>query len=293
MRPARVSLGTQRAAGVSPIMETSQKPPSALGQLAAVYCDEQEEPVRREQALADLIEAYAAGPADPARAKEAGNLLTQCLEPLVRRLARRVAQGATPGERADFVDEVPTLVLAARPRAGESLEAAALPRICTYRPGRSLVAWLRTVLRNLWVSGRRERERQRRALEGFARAHCDSQVAAWDVVAFAETLSAADLARIASWDYRPRVELLCLSGLWPLIPAPQWEAWLADYERLRRRPLSRPFPPDAILCCDEPAHRLRPLAELLGYSPNTLDRRWLRGQRWLNELSFVRELSTT
>jgi DNA-directed RNA polymerase specialized sigma24 family protein len=266
-------------------METSPHLTYSPEELAATYRDEQEEPARQEQALAELIAAYADSAGDPLRAAQAGNQLTECLAPVVRAVARRVAQGASPGEKQDFVDEAGALILA--PREG------ATPRICTYVPGRALEAWLYTVLHNLWVTDRRERLRRRRTLERFARQRRDPSPLNWDGAALSGPLSGADLERIAGWSCRRRVELLCLTGLCRLVPAERWEEWLADYERARQVKLGRPFPPDEILLCDEQAERQRPLAECLGCSANALAVSWLRSKDCLKELAFIRELTPT
>ncbi len=265
-------------------MDTTQNVPAGLGGLAHLYRDEEQSLALREQALAGLIETYVFCAASPARGEEAGNLLAECLEPVIRRMARRVARGATHGERADFVEEALTLVLAPR----EGLPA----RICGYQTGRRLEPWLRTVLQHLWMDGRREWLRRHRLLQDFARTR-PFVVVVGEGFILPESLARADLDRLAGWDRRRRVEVLCLAGLWPLIPPDSWEGWLVDYERLRNRELCRPFPPDDIKFCDQPKERLRPLAERFGYSPNTLAVRWLRSHHYLNELDFIRELTPT
>jgi hypothetical protein len=153
-------------------------------------------------------------------------------------------------------------------------------------------AWLGTVLRNLWVSNRRQRARRQQALEVVAGREHDPGVTR-DLAPRPEPLSDTDLGRLEKWACRRRVEVLCLAGLWPYAPAPRWASWLVEYERLRSRDLGRPFPLDDVLFCDEPADRLRPLAQALGYSPNTLAVRWLRSKHCLKELDFIRELEST
>jgi DNA-directed RNA polymerase specialized sigma24 family protein len=264
-------------------MDTTQKAPPALAQLAATYRDEEEARAFRNEALAELIAAYA-GPDELARQEEAGNLLAECLGPLIRQVAWEVARGGSPSERKDFVDEALSLVVA--PREGKPA------RICACRPDPSPQAWLRTVLRNLWVSNRRQRASRQQALEQFAGRRPPS-VVSWDRLCLAEPLSNRDLDRIAGWEPRSRVEVLCLAGLWPYAPAPRWECWLAEYESLRHLSLGRPFPAEDVLHCDERADRLRPLAQALHYSPNALSVRWLRAKDCLKELDFVRELKPT
>jgi hypothetical protein len=103
--------------------------------------------------------------------------------------------------------------------------------------------------------------------------------------------SDADLDRLASWDARHRIEVLCLAGLWVKVPDSLWVAWVRAYEATRNVPLGRPFPPDDFLTLDDPAARTAPLARLLGYDrANTLSVRWLRGRRRLDDLDFLRDL---
>lgn len=261
-------------------MDTTQKPRPVLAELAATYRDEQADWACRQEALAELIAAYA-GCANPARVEEAGNLLAECLGPLIRQVARAVARGGSLSDRTDFVDEALSFVIA--PGKGKPA------RICACQIHSSLRAWLRTVLRNSWVSNRRQWAARQQALEEFAsRQH--PPVFAWHSPPQTESLSDRDLDRLAGWEPRSRVEVLCLAGLWPYVPVPRWENWLAEYEGLRRLTLVRPFPGDDVLYCDKPADRLKPLAQALGYHTNTLSQRWLRSMHRLKELDFVREL---
>jgi hypothetical protein len=262
-------------------MDTTRKSRPPLAESAAAFRDDGAARAGREEALVELIAAYAGSKDSPTRVQEAGNLLAEALDPLIRQVAQGVARGGSRWEREDFVEEAASLVLA--PREGSAA------RICSWRPGESLRGWLVTVLRNLWVSDRRRRRCRQQAVEECARRQ-RAPAAASDSLCPIKSLSGGDLDRIVQWDCRRRVEVLAMAGLWPNVPSRRWESWLVEYEGLRRRVLGRPFPGDDVLCCDEPAERLRPLAGVLGYTPNTLAVRWLRSKECLKELDFVREL---
>jgi hypothetical protein len=254
--------------------------PEDLPELARVWASPEEPPQRRRQALGLLVRAYCGVRA------EVAPLLAACLSPLVRTLARSVARNASRTVREDFVAGALTLLL-----APQSDQAPA--RICSYEPERGSPArWLARVLRNCWLS---ERRRDRLAAVSLIEREVGPPASAlsWDDVAFdlASPFSAADLERIGAWDCRPRVELLTMAGLWAKVPPESWVQWLEAYEDNRELGLPRPFPPKSFLDLDNPQDRTAPLAELLAYPPNTLTQRWRRGQKLLNGLDFIREIS--
>ena len=87
--------------------------------------------------------------------------------------------------------------------------------------------------------------------------------------------------RLRRWAVHQRVELLCLGGLWLKVPPEEWDAWVDEYERSRDLCLSRPFPPEDFFSHETPQDRMRPLADVLCYPPNTLTQRWRRQHKRL------------
>jgi DNA-directed RNA polymerase specialized sigma24 family protein len=263
-------------------------PTCAPGEWVAVYQDEHQPLAVRRQALGALIAAYAQEIAEEIGAGEVGRALTDLLAPEVQRIARQVARGAGHTERDEFVQESLALVLARRAKMSP-------PRICEYRPGEgALSGWLLTVLGRCWIDRLRRARRRARPLDEPAQIPArDLGPGNWPETATALThpFADADLDRLASWDARHRLEVLCLAGLWLKVPSPLWEGWVRAYEAGRSVSLGRPFPPDDFLALDDPAARTAPLARLLAYGRvNTLSVRWLRGHHRLEELDFVREL---
>ncbi len=263
----------------------------APGKWAVVYRDEQQTPAARRQALAALIAAYTEEIADEVDDGEAGRVLAELLAPEVQRIARQVARGAGRGERDEFVLESLSLVLVCRSKTSP-------PRLCEYRPDEgSLSGWLFIVLGRCWIDRVRRARRRARPLDK------PNQVPAPDPgpgdwpdapTALTSPFSNADLARLANWDARYRLEVLCLAGLWHKVPASLWEEWVRAYEATQNVSLGRPFPPDDFQALDDPAARTTPLTRVLGYRANSLSVRWHRGRRQLGELvDFVRELRGT
>jgi DNA-directed RNA polymerase specialized sigma24 family protein len=238
-------------------------------------------------ALPGLIRAYVA-PSPGTPPDDTGRALAALVAPLIERIARRVAQGAGKSDREEFIEEALSLVLAPRSKSP--------PRIGLYRPEEgAFEVWLHRVLINCWRSRRRGDRRRGRELINAAAvpARPDSGAEDWpaDGAALEGPFSEADLARLASWGDRYRVEVLCLAGLWVKVPDQLWESWLRSYEAAGRKSLPRPFPPDEFLNLDDPGRRTVPLARLLGYGrANSLSVRWHRGRKRLEVLDFIRHL---
>ncbi len=95
-----------------------------------------------------------------------------------------------------------------------------------------------------------------------------------------------DLAVIESWLPWDRITLLCLGLLWQKVPTGIWARWVGQCR------LGQPFPPpEYVQCLDAPRQERHDcLAQILGWSRNTLSQRWCRGQRRLLDLTFIQEL---
>ncbi len=258
----------------------------------------------REAALVGLLEQYQAGHAlnpegHPLLTEEGGRVLarlTQMLrEPIERAALQTVHRAGCWESDPRLAEELRTDALAEVLLPRQSCQA----RICSWRPSLgSLLVWLRTVLANVL----RDRLRRKSKLEQLAEGE-EKQLPGWELAPeelcepwserFDSPFAPADLEELANWPVRLRIELLCLAGLAHKVPDRHWDEWLTDWERQAGRPLPRPFPPPAFLTLDEPRFRLRPLAALLGCTPNTLSQRWSRHRPRFSALEFVRNLQPT
>src|SRR5262249_17464095 len=143
-----------------------------------------------------------------------------------------------------------------------------------------LEAWLAVILRNAWISWRRARRLRAQPMGDHEREVLAMTTAPWEEadveIVLTAPLSAADVRQAASGPRWLRVEVLCRGGLWQKPLANRREEWLRDYEQARQIRVPRPFPPDDFRLLETSQARLRPLAKLLGYPPNTLSVRWSR-----------------
>jgi DNA-directed RNA polymerase specialized sigma24 family protein len=276
--------------------------PNALDGLVRTCQDETLPPATRDAALEALIVHYQAGHApDPLpgqpRLTEAGQGALAALTRVLREPIERVAQQAA--HRAGCWESDPHLAEELR---NDALAEVLLPRactparICTWRPDQgSLAAWLHKVLTNVRRDRQREKQKFKQVSPNVEQQMCGGEPEAevlcepW-LERLGHPFSAADLKELAGWSVQVRLELLCLAGLAHKVPAQSWEEWLTAWEGERGRSLSRPFPPIAFATLDEPCHRVRPLAGLLGCPVNTLVQRWRRHRERLGALEFVRDL---
>jgi len=285
--------------------------PDDPASLARIVADEQEPADRRRQALdrLGLLATQAEAPAERqasfaalhaivcgatdghplfrhAEDRLAEVLLHACGR-LQRAIAHRYGQLGT-----ELLDDAPGFLIEARPDRPR--------RICLFDPARRLEPWLEQVIRRRWISAARSPEqRDREAAPPWdepAAGGIDWN-ALFQATDFLAPFSTADLDRLQHGletkgrpdpgaVVRDRVELLCLGGLWPKA-APRWPAWLADYEQLRQRKLTRPFPPSSFVLLLTPKERLPVLADLLGDRQNTLAVRWSRRRHLLEGLDYV------
>src|SRR5437868_6395789 len=78
---------------------------SRFRRLADVYRDDVWPHPERQAALGALIDAYRSEQEGGVLSGEAGDVLADALAPLIRRIAKQVAKGASPAERDEFVEE--------------------------------------------------------------------------------------------------------------------------------------------------------------------------------------------
>jgi hypothetical protein len=202
------------------------------------------------------------------------------LVPFVRRQARRLAAGRGQVGQ-DLIDESASWVL--HPE-----------RLRNFDPGRgSFAGWCASVLRNRRHDLGRESERQQlhreKAPLGDSVVALAGQQASLradlrlDLVA---PFAPGDLAEIESWPPWDRIALLCLGLLWQKVPPETWTRWVGQCR------LGQPFPPpEYVQVLDAPRQERHDcLAQILGWSRNTLSQRWCRGQRRLLDLTFIQGL---
>ncbi len=130
------------------------------------------------------------------------------LDPIIRELACRASYRLPRHCRQDFVDEAPGAVFLS---------------LRHYDPDRgSLRGWIGAVLYNLATDLYRKMSRERHRLEAIDVDELPGSVRE----APPEMLGARDLARVAGWtDPKERVLLLCISGLWSLVPSSLRRRW--------------------------------------------------------------------
>ncbi len=195
------------------------------------------------------------------------------LVPVILRIALRVGAGAGQVGR-DLRDEAISHVL------------SHLDRFTATE--RCFVVWCRRVLTNRLIDLLR-RAAARRAVALSPEGREDPSAAlglrAREVAAdLAAPFSAADLARVCAWKPLDRLLLLSLGLLWRKVPDPVWQ------RTVRACGLQPPFPPAGFGDGDTRDERGRVLAAGLGWKPNRLAQRALRGRRLLRALDFVRQL---
>lgn len=201
------------------------------------------------------------------------------LEPMIRRIARRVSVGGLRLDVDEFENGAWAFLLAEEIKPG-------VRRIDTYDTARGFEAWADAVLRHAWIDHRR---RRRLPVVG---ANPDA------IPAPQISLIPADAA-FAEQDWhwleetlRPEhlLEFLSLRGLTQQVGAEKWDELVVRYETTRGVTLPRPFPPDEIARLETVRVRTTPLAALFGYEPNRLSVRLMRiterlQQAWLARAS--------
>jgi DNA-directed RNA polymerase specialized sigma24 family protein len=172
--------------------------------------------------------------------------------------------------------------------------------------GRKFFPWLRRVLRNLLMDQLRGKKKEPPAGGGDGipddfllpadpsrrqardRARRDPTLEALErAIDRRDPFSAEDLQRLGFLDVQDRVVLLVIAGLWPKVPAGEWNCWVDVFGQ------EPPFPPVEFLHLEEPAARVRYLAPLLDMRPNTLQQQWCRNKEKLTNLKYIQDLLTS
>ncbi len=247
--------------------------------------------------LAEVLGCYARehqqiGPENDYRLTAHGRVLVEelvnqvgsTIKEAARLAAYRIDPGRVQQGVKDFEKDALAYVLLPRRRSRA--------RICSYDPTKGeLMPWLRTILRNGLKDRLRHAQRERKRLRFMPLGRLPERRVfdAGVVWSGTERFIATDIARLETWPVRQRLELMCLIGVWQLVPGPRWEHWLSDFEVQTGRSLPRPFPLFQVMGTDDRQGWLGWLATAFGCTTNVLSQHRVRWQHRLAELNYFRE----